>query len=105
MRGAYIKKVESRVTRLREHFGEESRVRRMLFRAVPHITPRDASNRANDLIRLLDDVPQLIGEIHNLRTQRTALRKSLLEMQMQGRDVVLDPLGPEDDETPAWRDA
>jgi len=81
----------------------------MLYRAVPNISPRDASNRANDLIRLLADGPRLLTIIQELKDQRTALRRVIREMNMNVTAPIVEledsnGLGPWDNETPAHRE-
>jgi hypothetical protein len=90
VKSVHLKKIASRIDRLTFHFGDEARVWRMLVRTVPHILPRDASNRANDLTRVLNDVPELIATIHALREERTALRGVIHEMHIQLESTVTE---------------
>lgn len=100
MKADYLRKVENRVTRLSEYFGDEARVRRMLFRTVPHMTPRDVSNRANDLIRLLVDVPRLLTIIQELKDQRTELRRTIRELRLQLDATIVEEDGVEVEREP-----
>lgn len=117
MKSVHLKKISGRIDRLTLHFGDEARVWRMLVRTVPNILPREASNRANDLTRILSDVPELIETIHALRAERTALHGMVREMHIQLESTVTeahvsktedlgddDGLGPWDNETPASRE-
>lgn len=91
MKAVHLKKIAGRIDRLTLHFGDEARVWRMLVRTVPNILPREASNRANDLTRVLHDAPELIETIRALREERATLRRTIhaLELEKANDDQVL----------------
>ena len=104
MKGTHIRKILARHERVVSKFSDEARVRRMLFRTVPHILARDASNRANDLIRLLDYVPALIEDIYELRAERARLSRELRELRAQVDNTIIEEDGVEVEREPGIGD-
>lgn len=72
----------------------------MLFRAVPNILPRDASNRANDLMRLFDDVTDMVAAIAELKTERTELRRENRVLRLQLSATIVEEDGVEVEHKP-----
>lgn len=105
MKAVHLKKITARLDRVNAVFAvDEGRVRRMLFRAVPNIDTRDVSNRANDLIRLLADVPQLINTIIELKNERTELRRVIRELRLQLDNTIVEEDGVEVEREPGVGD-
>lgn len=100
MKSEHLKKIGARAERLALHFSDEARVWRMLIRTVPNISPREASNRANDLTRVMRDVPELIEIIRALRVERTELRRMVRALQLQLAGIIVEEDGVEVEHKP-----